>query len=472
MDFLSQHIIAPSGQHLKLLEFLAIVVYSIHLPYIAMVIGSTAIALWLTFSDHEIPNPHFARLADDLLRTFLGNPLTMLVLGVLPLLALPVLYGIWFDSVPLAPIGYIVMPLPGIVLGLVLLRAYRASFSGRKNNYNQHMGLGTLGLLVLIGSYYVLFGGVIRLQDPEKWYRLKNLVILLLNWNVIWKFLFFLHLSFAFTGLSTLFFMFRWSDRATSGDPAYATFVRKFASGVALAFCFALPLFNLLYVFTSPDVVFDSTTYLMATGIVFVCMLIVFMLISGLRAQAPRYLAATFIMALLVFVLSSSFDVRAMANANREHATWLEMQSEKEKANREAEIEAAAAAQSGTNLGEETFNKVCMQCHRFDTKLIGPPLAQMLPNYNLESLKAFIANPNKSLPGYPPMPNPGLSPVQIAAVAEYELSHYKQATGGAAAPAAAPAAADTTKAQAKEPATAPGKAPAKTPATGKTGGTK
>src|SRR5512144_424665 len=130
MDFLSQHIIAPSGQHLKLLEFLAIVIYTIHLPYIAMVIGSSALAMWLTFSDHELPNPHFARLADDLLRTFLGNPLTMLVLGVLPLFALPFLYGQWFDEVPLAPIGYIMLPIPGIVIGLVLLRFYRATFSG------------------------------------------------------------------------------------------------------------------------------------------------------------------------------------------------------------------------------------------------------------------------------------------------------------------------------------------------------
>jgi len=91
MDFLSQHIIAPSGQHLKMLEFLAIVTYTIHLPYIAMVIGSTALALWLTFSDHEIPNSNFARLADDVLRTFLGNTTAMLVLGVLPLFALPIL---------------------------------------------------------------------------------------------------------------------------------------------------------------------------------------------------------------------------------------------------------------------------------------------------------------------------------------------------------------------------------------------
>jgi cytochrome c len=451
MDFLSQHIIAPSGQHLKLLEFLAIVTYAIHLPYIAMVIGSSAVAMWLTFSDHEIPNPHFARLADDLQRTFLGNPLTMLVLGVLPLLALPILYGIWFDSVPLAPIGYIVMPIPGIVLGLVLLRFYRATFSGRKNAFNQHMGIGTLALLLLIGSYFVLISSVTRLQDPEKWYRVKNLVILLLNWNVIWKFLFFLHAAFAITGAGILFFMFRWSDRATSGDPEYAAFVRKFASGLSLAFCFALPLFNLLYVFTSPDVVFDSTTYLMATAIVFVCMIIVFMLLSGLRAGATRFVTAAFVMLLIVFVLSSSFDVRAMANANKEHATLLEMASEKEKAEREALIEATLAAQSGSSLGEETFNKVCMQCHRFNEKLVGPPLAQMLPNYNLESLKAFIANPNKTLAGYPPMPNPGLTAAQIAAVAEYELSHYKEATGGApaagAAPAATPAGADTTKAK-------------------------
>lgn len=452
MDFLSQHIIAPSGQHLKLLEFLAIVTYTIHLPYIAMVIGSTAVSMWLTFSDHEIPNPHFARLADDLLRTFIGNPLTMLVLGVLPLLALPFLYGQWFDEVPLAPIGYIVMPIPGILLGLVLLRLYRSTFSGRKNAFNQHMGIGTLALLLLIGSYFVLISSVTRLQDPEKWFRLKNLVILLLNWNVIYKFLFFIHAAFAITGAGMLFFLFRWSDRSTTGDPAYAAFVRKFGSGLALAFCFAIPVFDLLYVFTSPDVVFDSTTYLMATAIVFVCMVIAFMMISSLRAGRPRFVAASFILFLVVFILSNSFDVRAMANANREHAVLLEVAAEKVKMEREAAIEQTIAEQNGTNLGEETFNKVCMQCHRFNEKLVGPPLAQMLPNYNLESLKAFLANPNKTLAGYPPMPNPGLTQAQIAAVAEYELSHYKEATGGAAAggaaaATAAPAGADSSKTQ-------------------------
>ena len=71
---------------------------------------------------------------------------------------------------------------------------------------------------------------------------------------------------------------------------------------------------------------------------------------------------------------------------------------------------------------------------------MGPPLASVLGKYNLESLKAFIANPTKVDPAYPPMPNPGLSPAQIAAVAQYELDHYKQAAGGGAttAPGATP----------------------------------
>jgi mono/diheme cytochrome c family protein len=409
--------------------------------------------MWLTFSDHEIPNPHFARLADDLLRTFLGNPLTMLVLGVLPLFALPFLYGQWFVAVPLAPIKFIMMPIPGILLGFVLLRLYRGTFAGRKNAFNQHMGLGTLALVVLMGSYFMLLSSVTRLQDPEKWYRLKNYVILLLNWNVIWKFLYFVHAAFAITGVGILFFLFRWSNRSTTGDDEYAAFVRKFGAGLALAFSFAMPVFNLLYVFTTPDVAFDLPTYGIATANVFMCMVVAYMMLAMLRSRTPRYAAAAFVAFWIVFVLSASFDVRAMANANHEHAVLLEEAAAKAKMEREAGIEQALAAQSGANLGEETFNKVCMQCHRFNEKLVGPPLAQMLPNYTLETLKAFIANPNKSLPGYPPMPNPGLTQAQIAAVAEYELSHYKQAAaaGGAAAAAGAAATpADTAKAGVKK----------------------
>jgi len=434
MDFFSQHIIAPSAQHLKLLEFLAVVVYTIHLPYIALVLGATAVAMWLTFSDHELPTPRFARLAEELLRTFLSGKLRMLVLGVLPLLALPFLYGQWFVGLPLAPINYVALPIPGIILGLVLLGLYRGSFAQRKTNFNLHMGLGTLGLLLVIGSYFVLFSAVTRLQDPEKWFRFTNLSVVLLNWNVIWKFLFFLHLAFAVTGAGILFFLFRWSNRSTVDDPEYAAFVRKFAAGLGLAFCLAVPVFNLFYVFTSADVVFDGTTYVLAAAITFVCMLIAYAFLGVLRSQVPRYAATTFTLFMVVFVLSGSFDLRAMANANREHARLLEQADEKARLEREAEIEQALAAASGRNIGEETFKTVCMQCHRFNEKLVGPPLATVLPRYDAAALRAFISNPTKKDPNYPPMPNPGLSPAQVEAVAAYVLERLPLETGAQPAP--------------------------------------
>jgi cytochrome c len=431
MDFLSQHVIHPTATHLRLLEFLAVVTHTIHLPYIALVIGSTAVAMWLTFSDHEIPNPRFARLAGDLVGMGLGGRVPMLVLGVLPLFVLPFIYGQWFVGAADFPLRYIVLPIPGVVLGLAVLALYRRTFRARESRFHAHMALGTLGLALLAGSYFVLMAAIIRLQDPEKWFRLKNALILVLNWNVIWKFLLFVHLGFALTGAAILFFVLRWRGRDSVRDADYAVFARRFGAGLGLAFCFAVPVFNLLYVFTSPDVVFDSTVYLLGVAVTAVTMVIAYAFVAALRAGEARFGATTFSLFILVFVLSSTFDVRSMANANREHARLLEIATEKERVEREALIEAAMAAAAGRNLGEEVFNSVCMQCHRMDEKLVGPPLTSVLPKYagNLDALQNFVLNPAKVNPEYPPMPNPGLTSAQAKAVAEYLLGRVAPAGG-------------------------------------------
>lgn len=433
MDFLSQHIIPPTATHLKLLEFLAVVTYTIHLPYIALVIGSTAVSMWLTFSDHEIPEPRFARLAGDLVGMGLGSRVPMLVLGVMPLFVLPFVYGQWFVGALHFPLKYIVLPIPGVILGFVLLGLYRTSFRERARRFHLHMALGTGGLALLAGSYFVLLSAVIRLQDPEKWFRLKNVAILVLNWNVIWKFLLFLHLGFALTGAAILFFVLRWRGREGVTDSDYASFARRFGAGLGLAFCFAVPVFNLFYVFTSPDVVFDSTVYALGAAVTVLTMIIAYAFVGALRSGRPRFGATTFSLFILVFVLSSTFDVRSMANANREHARLIENRAEKERLEREAVIEAAMAASAGRNLGEETFNGVCMQCHRMNEKLVGPPLATVLPKYagNVDGLQNFVLNPVKMNPEYPPMPNPGLSSAKARAVAEYLLGQIAAPADGA-----------------------------------------
>jgi cytochrome c len=184
-----------------------------------------------------------------------------------------------------------------------------------------------------------------------------------------------------------------------------------------------VPVFNLFYVFTSADVVFDSTVYVLGAAVTLVTMLIAYAFVGALRAGQPRFGATTFALFIFVFVLSSTFDVRSMANANREHARLIEIRAEREKLEKEAVIEATMAANAGRDLGEETFNAVCMQCHRMNEKLVGPPLATVLTKYagNPSGLEKIVHNPVKVNPDFPPMPNPGLTPAKAAAVAKYLL---------------------------------------------------
>lgn len=431
MEFLSEHLIPPTGHYLQLLEVLAVMTYLIHLPYIGMVIGSTALAMWLTFSNHEIPNPNFERLASELMDMFLGSKVAICVFGIFPLFVLPLIYAQWFAGSGATTLDYIPMSIPFVIVAFVLLFLYRNSFASRKTNLHTHLGLGTFGLLILLAAYFVLLSAVARLHDPEKWYRIKDIGIMLLNWNVIWKFLFFLHASFVVTGAGILFFR-NWPGGDRVMDADYASFVRRLASGIMLAFSFALPVFYLFYIFTSPDIVFDNTVYVVAASVAVLAMFAAQVALTALRDVHPGHGASALVVVLTLFLAAGVVDLRAMANANREHAYAAEVATERQRATREAELEALLHASGGANLGEEVYTNTCLQCHRMDEKLVGPPLRTVLVKYvdDVEKLKDFLASPTKVNSEYPPMPNPGLTSAQIDAVTEYVIQQLDGGEGG------------------------------------------
>jgi cytochrome c len=76
----------------------------------------------------------------------------------------------------------------------------------------------------------------------------------------------------------------------------------------------------------------------------------------------------------------------------------------------------------------EIYQVKCASCHKWDQKLVGPPHLEVLPKYvgKEAQLEAFIRNPVKVDPAYPPMPNPGLKPNEAKAMAKYLLETYKE----------------------------------------------
>ncbi len=399
MEFLSQHVIAPTGHYMILLEFLAALVYVIHLPFVGVVLGATALSMFLTFRDREVPDARFARLAGDIVETFLGSNAALFVLGVFPLLVLPVVYVQWFHGTDATPVRYIPWAIAPAVLGMIFVVRYRNSFVERRVRYAYHMRTGLLAVGLLKVAYFILLASVARLHDPEKWYRVKNIVILLLNWNVIWKFGFFLHLAMAFTGAAILVWLVAMRRDELARDPDYARFVTRWGGGLLVAFSLALPVYWLFYVFTTPDVAFDNTVYGLATLLVAVGLCVALEAVGVLGGRDVRPLRIVVAFGALM-VIGSTVDLRAMANANREHFRLVEMEAEQEKALRQAEIESRMQAATGAagappaesapaggaagtagepdpalvGVGEKLYQmKGCMACHSTDgTPRVGP----------------------------------------------------------------------------------------------------
>jgi mono/diheme cytochrome c family protein len=293
--------------------------------------------------------------------------------------------------------------------------------------------MGSLGIVLLIVAYFVLMAILARLQDPEKWFRVTNLGIMLLNWNAIWKFLFFLHASFALTGTAILFFFFRWSKTsvASEGETEYTRLVRNYGAGMAFAFSLSLPVFYLFYIFTTADVALGNTVYVLAVSIVFFVLVNALLLFQNLKTTKTRFGAATFVIFLIVFVLVSTVDQKTMSNASAEHRTLLVQEANRIKIEREAALEALAAQSHGVDRGKEIFEGQCSACHRFDSRLVGPPLREVLPKYreDIAALRAFVKSPSKKNEGYPPMPALGLSDTDIEAVTDYVLQRLEEGSG-------------------------------------------
>jgi cytochrome c len=123
------------------------------------------------------------------------------------------------------------------------------------------------------------------------------------------------------------------------------------------------------------------------------------------------------ILASVAFIIK---DQKAMTNATKSHSLVLSTEYDKILAELKAEGTIAVIN------GKELYDVRCASCHKFEQKLVGPAHFDVLPKYvgKEAQLVAFIRNPVKVDPAYPPMPNPGLKPQEADAIAKYLLEEF------------------------------------------------
>lgn len=392
--------ISGAPAHLTLLKSVLPLALCVHFAWLGMIAGGATAAVALDI----LGAPDQRRgLAAPIIDRLGPGPGAVALLGMTAAL---ILLCVQSSYPPLAPSaifwGGALAPL---LAGLALLSLYRHLLrQGR--GFPLRPGCGLAGIALILASSFLLCCGSGLLVAPEKRPLLEVMPQLLLSWYGTARYLEFTCLALAATGAAIALL----GERTTGPDNA--RFYRRLGGGMALLFLIAWPPLLLFALFNLPAIALSRGVWLLAAAGL-AAAAILSLLIAGALAQPEKRRAGPIIVLFpalfAIWILSdhlareNALDGATLGGIAAEHPSQPE----------------ALRPPTGAAL----FERVCAACHRFDKKLIGPPLNAVVPKYrgNPEALEAFIRTPVKRDPAYPAMPFLPLTDAEIKAVAAYLL---------------------------------------------------
>ena len=419
-----------STQFFSLLQHGLFVVLFLHLPFLGFIIGGSTVSLLLNFLGEEKRDPSYLRFSQELMRTVLMSKSALFLFGLVPLLLVWFAYArVLFDPSPL-PWQFWAVLLAVLLFGFALLSLYRSARGRALDLSPISAATGAAGLLAVILAFFLFSAGYGILFNPSKLPLLQKQIHFFLSWNGVVKFLLFLAFFFGMTGAAILLLCGRPAGGGEGPEEGYRGLVHRFGANLTFLATLVLPVFLLLDLVTLPETALSAEVFV-SSAVVLLLSLAVCLTLSlfdGKGEGGPG--ARVVFLFVLIFLAMLLHDDAAVGNAYQDRVAFLTMQEAAVMA--EAETEAhreapAAAAQTETDAGKVVYETICAGCHRFDIRVVGPPLSEVVPKYggDLEKLKAFIRNPVKVNPGYPSMPKLGLPEEKIDAVARYLIEKVK-----------------------------------------------
>lgn len=439
MELLDKLVLPQSSEHIQLLHFLLMLVLFLFIPFLGAVLGGTFFSIYLERAGRKGKNDNSIRLAKDIIEIVTINKSMGVILGVVPPLAAVLILAQLLHKSGLASVELTIYSFVLIGIGIIFIYAYRYSVtfshlfeqvntSGDKNVYTEinyfkestkrlRSKSGKYGFIILLLGMWVFISALSLAAYPLKW-SVENYLSVIFSWEVILRLLQFVSVSLAITGAAVLFSFFYWEGGKKEIDEDYKKFVGKFAIKIALIGALLQPVFLALNLFTLPAAALSGSVFGFSVVALILLLLAYNYLYAMIKKLEFNYSGHVFFILLFALVSLIIKDQLAMSNATKPHSLMLSIEYEKYLNELQGERHGIAEIS-----GKEIFDTRCTPCHRFDQKLVGPAYNDVLPKYEGKSnqLIAFIKNPVKVDPAFPPMPNPGLKPNEIEAVVKYLL---------------------------------------------------
>jgi cytochrome c len=439
MDFLKNAALPQSLEHFHLIILIAAINSLLFVPFFAFLLGSSVLSYRFDGKGRKENNPLYNQIAKAIIDVALYNKSVLTFLGIIPGLSLVFIYTQMLQSTSSISAGLAGFGFLSLVIALVLLYTYKYTFrvqglldvvkdnktngdvdDYRRTNISVHVRTGKWGVFFLFVAMFLYASAMSITTNPSSWADIGSIFDVLISADVWLKFLIFLVFSLGITGVGILYFFFGYQGGKQDIDEQLKAIVHKIARQFIVISMLVLPVLVLLNIFTlSPDVL-SGAIYLLAGLTLLFLFLAAHFLYGYFKLQDLKAIGYGLFMFLCAAASLIINDHVMIGNATKEHAAVLSLSYDKATEELKSKLGVTLVALTG----EDIYSGKCSACHLFDQKKVGPPYNETVPKYNGDKAKiiAFVMNPVKKDPAYPPMPNQGLKPAEADSVVTYILS--------------------------------------------------
>ncbi len=449
MWFLDRLVIPASNEHITLLRYLLTLTSIIFNSYCSVALILSSISMYFHLLGRRRENTLYLRFSRDLIGLAAPSTSVVVTFAGVPLITLSLLYTQLLNAanttVPALVTASTILFLAGF--GFISIYKYtfhlsRALLAFRKFAESQESALeqdlrvginslerstyrlwrraGFSGVMLLWIAAYIYVGALLLAVDTRRWGVADSLFAVLFSPSTLWGFITFVSAAFVVSSGAILFFFFVWEGGISHLDAEYSGFVRRFTLIMGLIFVALQPVLIFIDLWLLPGHALSNGVFALSALALFIAFLLFQLFYLMFKDGGLNLNAYIFVGVLLLVFLGAMKDGIAFRTATRAHDQLLSARY----------VEMVKALTPGSSAvvvsGEEIYNTRCSACHRFDRKLVGPPYNEVLPQFigRMDALEDFIMNPRPVLPGYPPMPNQGLKPAEVRAVAKYIMDVY------------------------------------------------
>jgi cytochrome c len=447
MEFLDKLVLPQSSEHISLIHFLLMVVLIPFLIFVSILLGGTFLSWYYELKGRK--NILYHRFAKDIIESVTISIPFGVILGIVPLFTMILMYAQLLHTSNAITVKALTLSFVLFIIAFILIYTYRYTFSFQGivtslqhviqkddsvdkivqtdvKRYSSAIPFlqsrsGLYGLLLLFIAAFFFIGGVTASLHPENWDKIQSFFAFFYSWDVISRFLSFILAAMALTGATLMFLFFYWEGGKDNLDEPYKELIKKVTFRVTLTGVLLLPLFLLFNLWTLPKNALSGSVFGLSVAGIFLVFLAYHFLYAMMRNGQVKSGGYVFMVLVLLFAVGIVKDKIAMSNVTKTHNFHLH---EQYLAYAE-ELRGAGAVITAVS-GENIYNTLCVACHQFETRVVGPPYKDVLPKYDddVEKLADFIRNPVRVNTAYPPMPNQGLRPNEARAVAVFMFERY------------------------------------------------